>query len=124
MVGCQSEAIVVMDDKELEALRKKRLQELQQQQMLSQDAFDDQEDQRRELDEKRQMILRAILTPQARERLGRIKMARPDMAETIENQLIMLAQSGRLAAKIDDNQLRDLLARVLPKKKDITIKRR
>jgi len=113
-----------MDDKELEALRKKRLQELQQQQMLSQDAFDDQEDQRRELDEKRQMILRAILTPQARERLGRIKMARPDMAETIENQLIMLAQSGRLAAKIDDNQLRDLLARVLPKKKDITIKRR
>jgi DNA-binding TFAR19-related protein (PDSD5 family) len=31
---------------------------------------------------------------------GRIKAARPEMAENLENQLITLAQSGRLKNKI------------------------
>ena len=113
-----------MDD-ELEKLRKKRLQELEQQQMLSQDALDEQAaDQEKKIDEQRQQILRAILTNEARERLGRIKVARRELALSVENQLIMLAQSGRLANKINDKQLRELLAKVLPKKRDITIRRR
>ena len=108
---------------ELEVLRKKRLQELQQQQMLSQ-GLDDQETQQKEFDDQRQQVLRAILTGEARERLGRIKVARPEIVENIENQLIMLAQSGRLKNQINDEQLRDLLTRIIPKKKDITIRRR
>ena len=72
----------------------------------------------------RQMILRAILTTEARERLGRIKIARPEVAINLENQLIMLAQAGRLRAKINDRQLQELLTRFLPKKRDITIRRR
>ncbi|MFH1100831.1 MAG: DNA-binding protein [Methanobacteriota archaeon] len=112
-----------MDD-ELEALRKKRLQQLQQQQFLSQDSFDEQADQQKEQDKQRQQILRAILTTKARERLGNIKVARPEIAENIENQLIMLAQNGRLQSKINDEQLRELLSRILPRKKDITIRRR
>lgn len=112
-----------MDD-ELEVLKKKRLQELQQQQMFSEAMADQQDTQRKEFDEQRQMVLRAILTTEARERLGRIKIARPEIVENIENQLINLAQSGRLQAKINDAQLRDLLARIIPKKKEITIRRR
>jgi programmed cell death protein 5 len=112
-----------MDD-ELEELRKRRLRELQQQQMLSQDDLEYQEVQQKEAEEQRQTILRAILTTQARERLGRIKVARPELAESIETQLIVLVQSGRLKNKINDEQLRALLAKVIPQKRDITIRRR
>ena len=109
-----------MDD--IEAIRKKKLRDLQQQQMFSQEDFE--ETQQKEYDDQKKLILRAILTDDARERLGRIKAARPEMAENLENQLIMLAQSGRLKNKINDEQLRELLSKILPKKRDITIRRR
>jgi programmed cell death protein 5 len=109
-----------MDD--IEAIRKKKLRDLQQQQAFSQEDFEDA--QQKEYEDQKKLILRAILTDDARERLGRIKAARPEMAENLENQLIMLAQSGRLKNKINDEQLRELLSKLLPKKRDITIRRR
>jgi len=110
-------------DKELENLRKGRLKELQQSEQF-QGSMDDQESQRRGSEEKRKAILRSILTPKAKERLGNIKIARPEMAVSIENQLIALAQSGRLKNKINDEQLRMLLSEIIPKKRDIKITRR
>ncbi len=109
-------------DEELEKLRKKRLQELQQQQL--QDSMDGQEEQQKEYEDQKKQILRSILTSKAKERLGNMKIARPQITEQIENQLIMLAQSGRLNQKITDTQLRQLLAKLIPKKRDINIKRR
>jgi programmed cell death protein 5 len=108
-----------MDD--IEAIRKKKLRQLQDQ-AFSQEEF--QEEQQQEFEEQKKQALRAILTDDARERLGRIKAARPELAENLENQLIMLAQSGRLKNKINDEQLRELLEKLLPKKRDITIRRR
>ncbi len=110
-------------DEELENLRKKKLEELQRQRQL-QESFDEQDEQKKEFQDKKRMILRTILTTEAKERLGRIKVARPDLAEAIENQLIILAQSGQLKTKINDEQLQMLLTRLIPKKRDINIKRR
>ena len=110
-------------DEDLENLKRKRLQELQQQ-MSMQGAMDDQQDQQKEFEDQKKMILRAILTDSARERLGRIKIARPEVVGSIESQLITLAQTGKLKNKINDEQLRMLLSRIIPKKKDITIRRR
>jgi programmed cell death protein 5 len=107
-----------MDD--IEAIRKKKLRELQAQ-AQSQEEF--QEEQQQEFEEQKKQAMRAILTDDARERLGRIKAARPELAENLENQLIMLAQSGRLKNKINDEQLKELLSKLLPKKRDITIRR-
>ncbi|MFO7677490.1 MAG: DNA-binding protein [Thermoplasmatota archaeon] len=111
-----------MDD-ELESIRKKKLQQLQRQQLNEQVALE-QEAQKEEFDERKKNILRQILTTDARERLGRIKVARPEIAENIENQLIMFAQSGQLKTQINDEQLRMLLSKIIPKKRDIKIKKR
>jgi len=110
-------------DEELENLRKKKLQELQQQAALE-ESLEEQENQKKQFEEQKKAILRSILTADARERLGRIKVARPEVVEQIENQLIMIAQSGQLKNKINDEQLRMLLSKILPKKRDIKIKRR
>ncbi|MEF8879440.1 MAG: DNA-binding protein [Candidatus Thermoplasmatota archaeon] len=110
-------------DEELDKLRKKRLKELQNQQQLE-DSLQEQEQQQEEYEQRKKMLLIQILTPKARERLGNIRVARPQIAENIEKQLIMLAQSGRLNSKIDDNQLRQILKKVMPKKRDYNIKRR
>ncbi|MCK4266907.1 MAG: hypothetical protein KAX31_06470, partial [Thermoplasmata archaeon] len=71
----------------------------------------------------RQAALRKIMTADARERLARLRIARPELAENIENQLIMLAQSGQLNTAIDDAALVQLLEKLTPQKREITIKR-
>ncbi|UCD93091.1 MAG: DNA-binding protein [Methanobacteriota archaeon] len=108
------------DEEELEELRKKKLEELQirQQQQMAEEA------QAAQIEAQKQSILRQILTPEARERLGRIQLAYPDVAENVSNQLIMLAQSGRVQSVIDDNTLRQILRKILPKKREIKIERR
>jgi programmed cell death protein 5 len=110
-------------DEELEKLRKKKLQEMQDQTLLEEN-IEEQDAQIKQFEEQKKLILRSILTTDARERLGRIKIARPKIAESIENQLIIAAQSGQLKNKINDEQLRILLSNAIPKKRDIKIKRR
>ncbi len=109
-----------MDDAELDAIRRRKLQELQQ----YQDQAVAQQQMRDQQMAQRQTILRQILTPEARERLGRIELAYPELADSIENQLIALAQSGRVQRAIDDATLKQILERVMPKKRDIKIERR
>ncbi len=107
-------------DEELENLRKKKLQELQQQAVFQ----EEQENQQKQFEDQKKAILRQILTTSARERLGRIKVARPEIVESIENQLITAASNGQLKNKINDEQLRMLLSKIVPKKRDFKIKRR
>jgi len=107
-------------DAELEAIRRRRIMELQQQ--AQQQVI--QEQQQAAVNAQRQALLRQILTPEARERLGRIELAYPDVAESVETQLIALAQSGRIQAAIDDRTLQEILRRVVPKKREIKIERR
>jgi len=111
-----------MDDEvdELAALRKRRLMELQSQQ----DQMVAAQEQQTAVENQKQAILRGIMTPEARERLGRVKTAYPDVVAEIERQLIMLASSGRIGQKIDDEMMKGLLAKMMPKKRDITITRR
>ncbi|MGN0099033.1 MAG: DNA-binding protein [Candidatus Methanomethylophilaceae archaeon] len=109
-----------MDDPELAALRQKRMAELQQQ--AQQQAV--QEEKAKQFEMQKQSVLRQILTPEARDRLANIKLANPQMADSVEMQLIQLAQSGRLQGVIDDAMLRNILAQITPQKREITIQRR
>ncbi len=108
------------DEDELEALRRKRLQQLQ----IAQQQQELQAEQAAQFEAQKQAVLRQILTPEARERLGRIQLAYPDVAENVTNQLIILAQSGRVQKVIDDTTLRQILRKILPSKREIKIERR
>jgi programmed cell death protein 5 len=110
------------DDEELEHLRLKRLQELQAEQEISQQEQSLQEQREAELEAQRKHVMRQILTPNARERLARLKLARPDFAAAVEQQLLLLAQTGRLGQKINDEMLQQILFKLQPKKKEINIK--
>ena len=108
------------EDDELGAIRRRRVMELQQeaQSRVVQEA------QARQVQAQRQVVLRQILTPEARERLGRIELAYPEIASSVEDQLIALAQAGRVQQAIDDRTLQEILRRVVPRKREIKIERR
>jgi len=110
---------VMGEDEQLELLRQKRMAELQMQ--AQQEAA--QKEKVAEVDQARQGILRTLMTPEARERLGRLKMAFPEETDTIENQIIQLAQAGRLPGPISDDEMRRLLEQIMPRRKDINIRR-
>ena len=107
------------DDEELQEIRRKKLEDLQQQ---GTDAVQE-EAAKEQYDQQRQAVLRQILTTEARERLARIKIAKPEFVENVENQLIRLVQSGQVGERIDDRTLVQILEKVTPKKREISIKR-
>ncbi len=117
---------MVDDDRELEELRKRRAAQLQNDQLEQQQLQKQQEEQLRQIEQQRQIVLKSILTDEARERLGRIKLAKPDYATSLENQLIQLASSRRISEKITDDQLKSLLQQMTKSKREskITFKRR
>ncbi|MEM4717179.1 MAG: DNA-binding protein [Desulfurococcaceae archaeon] len=86
-------------DEELESIRMRKLAEL-----------------RRKMEEERERrarieaILRQILTPEARERLSNLRLVKPELATALEEQLIMLAQSGKVKIPITDDFLKKLLS--------------
>ncbi len=115
-----------MED-DLEAIRRKRMADVQRQQTaMGENDVQAAYQQEQELAEREAMVqsvLRQIMTPEARERLTRLKMSRKEMAGQIEAQLVSLAQSGRLQGKIDDDKLKTLLMQMQPKKRETKITR-
>ena len=97
--------MIIVSDDELDAIRQRKLAELQQQAAQEQAA----EQQASEVQAQKETILRKILTPEARSRLSNIRMVKPQLAEQIEMQLIQLASSGRLIEQVTDEQLKTLL---------------
>lgn len=72
----------------------------------------------------KKQTLRKILTKNALERLGRIKLANPVLATQLELYLLQIYQSGQLKGNIDDRKLKQILSVLVPKKRKTKIKRK
>jgi programmed cell death protein 5 len=71
----------------------------------------------------REGTLRMALTSDARQRLANVKMVRPDLASSIEEYVIQLVSAGKLTRAIDDEQVKQMLAALQEKKREIKIRR-
>ncbi|WP_456482367.1 DNA-binding protein [Methanopyrus sp.] len=102
-----------MTDPELERIRRKKMMELQRKLEESREKKAEEERERKALEEaQRRAMLRRILTPEARERLARVRLARPQLAQAVENYLLQLAQTNQLKGKVDEDQLKKILKQV------------
>ena len=75
-----------------------------------------------QLEQMKKQILSGMLTKESYERLGRVRAVNPELANQVEMYLIQVYQTGKVAGKIGDDKLKEILT-VLTKKKDFRIKR-
>jgi len=125
-----------MDDPELDMIRQQRMMELQGKKGggggggMGMGASGEQQQQeaqkRQQMEEMRQSMLAQVLTSEARERISRIALVKPEKARAVEDSIIRAAQSGQLASKIDENKLIQMLEQSSEKqgKPKITIQRK
>jgi len=113
----------VSNDEELNNIRRRKLEELQQQAAQQQIA----EAQQQEFEAKKYQVMRKILSPEGRQRLENIRMVKPQYAVQIEMQLIQLFQAGKLrgATPLPDKAFKKLLEQIssLDRKKEFNIKK-
>lgn len=110
------------DEERLEELREQKLQELQENQQ--QQAQEQAQARQQEAEAQKQAMLRKYLTDGARQRLNSVRMSKPEFAEQAEQQILALAQSGRLGDQIDEEQMKRLLKELKPDSQSYDIKRR
>ena len=110
------------DDEELERLREQKKEQLKEQ--AQQQDSEAMEEQRQQAEAQKKAILRQHLTDGARKRLNTVKMSKPQVGEQVEQQVVALAQSGRLRDRIDEDQMKELLREITPESKSYDIKRR
>jgi programmed cell death protein 5 len=113
-----AEGYDMVEDEEVEALLERRYREL-----LARRREAEKKRLEKELEEaRRQEILRAILTPEARERLYNIRIVRPEIARIVEDRLIALAVQGKLTKPLTDEELKAILEEIYERtRKDFRI---
>jgi len=88
----------------------------------------DQGDQNRPSDEEilaqKEIVLKQLLSAEARLRLTNVRMVKPELAALVENYLIGMASQGKIRSQISDDQLKQILQSTQQPKRDFKIERR
>ncbi|XP_047947915.1 DNA-binding protein DDB_G0278111 isoform X1 [Salvia hispanica] len=120
-----------MADPELEAIRQRRIQELMAQRgggsHQGPEQQKAQEEAKSEAEEQRQLMLTRILTSEARARLARIALVKPEKARGVEDVILRAAQTGQIVEKVSEERLISLLEQInnqTSKETKVTIRRR
>lgn len=69
------------------------------------------------IEELKKIILKKVLSKEAIERLGRIRLVKPELASQLELYLVQLYQAGKLKKELSDKELKAILNRLTSKKK-------
>jgi programmed cell death protein 5 len=109
------------NEEELQRLREEKMEQLKEQQGGDEEAM---EQQRQQAEAQKKAMLRKHLTDGARKRLNTVKMSKPEHGERVEQQIVALAQSGRIQEKIDEEKMKALLQELTPDSKSFDIRRR
>jgi len=104
-----------LDEEELERIKQRKLAEMEQR------LAEEEARMRRELE--KQAAMRMILTPEARQRLANLRLVRPELVSQLEEQLIQLANSGRIKMPITDDVLKEILSKLTSTRRGIRIRR-
>lgn len=113
------------DENELDELREKKLEQLREQrQGQGQGREEAIEAQQEAAEQQKKAILRQYLTDGARQRLNSVKMSKPQFGEQVEQQILAIAQSGRIQGRIDEAKMKELLGELKPDDGGFNIRRR
>ena len=102
---------------ELEAIRARKLQQLQAQQQQDSQQLKMQEAMR-QID----ALVNRYLTPEAKTRLSNLAMVDSELVQKLKIYFAQMASAGQLK-QMDDAQLREILLKLKSAQRDITIKR-
>jgi len=76
-----------------------------------------------QINAQKDILLKQILSSEARLRLGNVKMVKPELATMVENYLLGLAAQGKSSGQITDEQLKQILLSAQQPKRDFKINR-
>ena len=81
-------------------------------------------EQNAQLAAQKELILKQILSSDARLRLNNVRLVKPDLANLVENYLINVASQGKFNSQISDEQLKQILMSMQQPKRDFKINRK
>ena len=58
-----------------------------------------------QLKAQKEMMLKQVLSSEARLRLNNVRMVKPDLADLVENYILNLSVQGKISGQISDDQL-------------------
>ena len=76
-----------------------------------------------QLKAQKEMMLKQVLSSEARLRLNNVRMVKPDLAELVENYILNLSVQGKISGQISDEQLKQILSSAQQPKRDFKINR-
>jgi len=76
-----------------------------------------------QLKAQKEMMLKQVLSADARLRLNNVRMVKPDLADLVENYILNVTAQGKISGQISDDQLKQILLSVQQPKRDFKFNR-
>jgi len=76
-----------------------------------------------QLKAQKEMMLKQVLSSEARLRLNNVRMVKSDLADLVENYILNLSVQGKISGQISDEQLKQILSSAQQPKRDFKINR-
>jgi len=76
-----------------------------------------------QLKAQKEMMLKQVLSSEARLRLNNVRMVKSDLADLVENYILNLSVQGKISGQISDDQLKQILSSAQQPKHDFKFNR-